>query len=198
MNIFMLSNNPKLCSRYHCDKHVVKMICESHQMLANAFTLDELQNAPKTKERWLLQTTYKKPKKKYTFPVEERMLKTKKYWYIPPQYRVHSYLHHPCSKWTLESIDNFIWLYQLSHYLLQEYTYRYNKIHFNYKFQNWIKYNLYLIKKRLPNRGITSSALAMPDEFKQSNDVRSYRQYYIHQKLNIAKWTRRKKPSWII
>lgn len=34
MNIFVLDLNPKICARYHCDKHVVKMIVESCQILS--------------------------------------------------------------------------------------------------------------------------------------------------------------------
>ena len=33
MNIFVLDINPKNCAKYHCDKHVVKMILESVQLL---------------------------------------------------------------------------------------------------------------------------------------------------------------------
>lgn len=33
MNIFFLSQNPTLCAQYHCDKHVVKMILETAQIL---------------------------------------------------------------------------------------------------------------------------------------------------------------------
>lgn len=36
MNIFILSKNPKKCAKYHCDKHVVKMILELGQMLCAA------------------------------------------------------------------------------------------------------------------------------------------------------------------
>lgn len=36
MNIFFLSRNPKIAARLHCDKHVVKMIIESAQMLYSA------------------------------------------------------------------------------------------------------------------------------------------------------------------
>ena len=34
MNIFVLSNSPVLSAQYQCDKHVVKMILESAQMLS--------------------------------------------------------------------------------------------------------------------------------------------------------------------
>lgn len=33
MNIFFLHRNPHLCARFHCDKHVIKMILESTQLL---------------------------------------------------------------------------------------------------------------------------------------------------------------------
>ena len=36
MNIFYLDDDPKLAAEYHCDKHVVKMILESAQMLSTA------------------------------------------------------------------------------------------------------------------------------------------------------------------
>jgi len=37
MNIFILDNNPKLAAQYHCDKHCVKMILESAQLLCAQF-----------------------------------------------------------------------------------------------------------------------------------------------------------------
>lgn len=37
MNIFHLHRDPKICAKYHCDKHVVKMILETAQMLSTAY-----------------------------------------------------------------------------------------------------------------------------------------------------------------
>ena len=37
MNIFHLHRAPKICAKYHCDKHVVKMILETGQMLSTAY-----------------------------------------------------------------------------------------------------------------------------------------------------------------
>ena len=36
MNIFYLDHDPRAAAKYHCDKHVVKMILESGQMLSTA------------------------------------------------------------------------------------------------------------------------------------------------------------------
>ena len=35
MNIFVLDQNIRKCAEYHCDKHVIKMILESAQMLSS-------------------------------------------------------------------------------------------------------------------------------------------------------------------
>jgi len=40
MNIFMLDQDPATAARYHCDKHVVKMILESAQLLSTAINLN--------------------------------------------------------------------------------------------------------------------------------------------------------------
>ena len=40
MNIFILDEDPETCARYHCDKHVVKMILESAQMLSTISRLN--------------------------------------------------------------------------------------------------------------------------------------------------------------
>jgi len=36
VNIFVLDRDPELAAKYHCDKHVVKMILESAQMMCAA------------------------------------------------------------------------------------------------------------------------------------------------------------------
>jgi len=33
MNIFYLDHNPKLCAQYHCNKHIVKLVIETCQIL---------------------------------------------------------------------------------------------------------------------------------------------------------------------
>ena len=37
MNIFFLDKNPTLAAEYQCDKHVVKMILETTQMVCTAY-----------------------------------------------------------------------------------------------------------------------------------------------------------------
>lgn len=43
MNIFILSLVTKLCAKYHCDKHVIKMLLETTQLLCSAhIVLDDI------------------------------------------------------------------------------------------------------------------------------------------------------------
>lgn len=39
MNIFVLDRDPEIAGSYHCDKHVLKMIIESAQLLSNSHNL---------------------------------------------------------------------------------------------------------------------------------------------------------------
>ena len=48
MNIFFLSLNPKQAAEYQIDRHVVKMITETSQILSNCYTLEQLKHAPQT------------------------------------------------------------------------------------------------------------------------------------------------------
>jgi hypothetical protein len=48
MNIFLLDSNIKKCAQYHCDKHVVKMILESAQILSTVLRLNGVDQGYKT------------------------------------------------------------------------------------------------------------------------------------------------------
>jgi hypothetical protein len=55
---------------------------------------------------------------------------------------------------------------------------------------------------RLPNNlkgvGLTFPALAMPEVYRGNNSVKSYRDYYRGEKRNIATWTKRPIPEWML
>ena len=51
MNIFATDHDPYIAARNLCDKHINKMIVESAQMLANAFTLDRLAEADRPRAK---------------------------------------------------------------------------------------------------------------------------------------------------
>lgn len=154
MNIFILDENPKTCAQYHCDKHVVKMIVETAQLLCSV--------------HWMVGSE--------------------------AQYKL-SHKNHPCSVWSRECIENYIWLCQLGLELCSEYSYRYGKTHKSQKIIEWCLSNLPNIKH---NGSITNFALAMPEQYKSPSTIQSYRDYYIYEKSGIATWKNREIPQWFM
>lgn len=45
MNIFVLDKDPQLAAQYHCDKHVVKMVLETAQIISTALKGNKIYNA---------------------------------------------------------------------------------------------------------------------------------------------------------
>lgn len=104
------------------------------------------------------------------------------------------YHHHPCTKWVGDSMSNYTWAYLHAKELCREYTFRYNKRHFC---ENGIDKMGVLDLVHFPDIAQTPYALAMPDEYKSSNAIDSYRRYYIMDKSRFAKWEKgREKPHW--
>ena len=61
MNIFYVDENPELAARYHGDKHVVKMVLETAQLLSTAHHVldgDENQFCQKASDRGLYRPSH--------------------------------------------------------------------------------------------------------------------------------------------
>lgn len=154
MNIFVLDKNPILAAQMQCDKHVVKMVLESAQMLSTVRTGLGL-DAP----------------------------------YKP------THKNHPCTKWVLQNKVHYFWLYEHFKALCSEYTDRYNKIH---KCSQYLE--LFNISNPTESQDYFESlgyALAMPEEYKTTCPVESYRAYYKGDKAYMAKWDKlNNTPKW--
>jgi hypothetical protein len=100
--------------------------------------------------------------------------------------------NNPICKWVRSSIDNYIWACYYGLSLTNEYSYRYGKIH---KCEYILKYCLDRTPK-LPKIGRTSFYLAMPENYRSSNPIESYRKYYRGDKQHLAKWKKREIPTW--
>jgi hypothetical protein len=151
MNIFVLDSDPVKAAEYQCDKHVVKMILETAQMLCTAIH--------ETGGNAHYKSTHR---------------------------------NHPCTIWARKSKGNFAWLKTHGLALCKEYNKRYGKVH---KSQAVIEECLDLT---IPDGCKTNFALAMPDYCKVDNVVDSYRNYYLKEKSNIAKWKLGNKPDWFL
>lgn len=104
--------------------------------------------------------------------------------------------NHPCSKWVRRSQDNYVWAVDHLKGLLSEYTNRYQKVR-PYQEKGYPEYFL----ENLPNSWefaeLTPFELAMPDEFKTTDPVVSYREYY-KSKGPINVWRHTSPPDWYL
>jgi hypothetical protein len=100
--------------------------------------------------------------------------------------------NHPCRIWTGTNRANFVWLCELTFYLGEEFTFRYGKKHKSVEVANFC----FKHKDVLPEGELTKFALAMPDEYKVSCSIESYRNYYKGAKKHLANWGPREKPYW--
>lgn len=100
--------------------------------------------------------------------------------------------NHGTTKWVRESASNYLWVYQLYLALCDEYEYRYGRRHESLDRAESLKYP----PKNIPRVGVTPPYLGMPEEFKTNGAVRSYRQFYLGDKIGFARWTRRRPPVW--
>jgi hypothetical protein len=105
------------------------------------------------------------------------------------------YHDHPCTRWTGDTRDNFMWACIHALALSEEYTHRYDKVHFCH---DGIK-QMAKMSWMIPIGSLTPFAQAMPDEFKNQDAVQAYRDYYnINKRESITcKWDKgRPEPSW--
>lgn len=179
MNIFYLDECPVKSAQMSCDKHVVKMILETAQLLCTAHRLldgdmyiGKTENTCRNVKRWKMKDQY----------FENTLYKA-------------SHINHPSAKWARESTENYTWLYKHFISLCNEYTYRYGKVHMTETKLGEILSNL---PKNIKSKGLTEIPQAMPDYCKIPGDsVQAYRKYYILEKTNMLNYTKRNKPFWL-
>ena len=152
MNIFILDLDQQQNAKYYCDKHIVKMITESNQLLCSVYYFTD---------------------------------------YIPNNIYKLFGKNHPCAKWVRESLSNWLWLRSMTLALCKEYTYRYGKIHKGEDVCNALEL------PHIKDIGLTPFVQVMPEQYRDDNIVKAYRQYYNGEKKNISKWTKRDVPDWI-
>lgn len=171
MNIFYLDKDPQLAARYQCNKHVIKMIVESAQLLSTAHrVLDGIEYLENKRKRYKL------------YDGREYIL-----------YKA-THINHPCTIWCRQSKENYFWLFDHFKFLMEEYTHRYGKFH---KCKDMMSF-LIVPPESLKNEDFTTPPACMPDEYKiSSNIVTNYREYYRNGKKHLLQWKIREKPEWI-
>lgn len=177
MNIFYVDADPREAAISLVDKHVVKMILESAQLLCTAHRV--LDGEQYTK----LSKTGRKMKSWKLKGKQDEVL-----------YHA-THVNHPSAIWVRESVANYVWLWNHLRCLCNEYTHRYGKYH---KIDlSGLLFELYTPPLNIPKTDSTPIPLAMPEEYKIGNPIESYREYYKKAKKDLHKWTKRNPPKWI-
>lgn len=160
------------------DKHVVKMILESAQLLSTAHRYidgDEYEGASKTgrkARRWRLNDG------------RELLLYSA------------THINHPSAVWCRQSVENYNWLVDHMYALMQEYTYRYSKTH--KVLSSGLAYALCSPPFNLKEWDMTPMPSCMDTQYIVGEDpIENYRNYYSQGKIELHKWTKRDKPFWI-
>ena len=175
MNIFALDYDPVLAAQYQADKHVVKMITESCQMLSTAHrVLDghpftHITDSGRSIKRW-----------HFTDNRNDHLYKA-------------SHVNHPCNIWVRECDGNYNWLFFHACELSRQYTLRYDKIH---ACDNMLRNHLNKVPDNIRLGRRTEFAQAMPPQYRDPDPVYAYRLFYIHDKSRFAKWKLGNVPSW--
>lgn len=172
MNIFFLHFHPQYLASLYCDQHVVKILLEICQMLYTAWYFsDEMDfvytNAPHKKNS------------------DERGYKK-------------AHTGHPMTMWVGSSKENYKYTTLIGMALAIEHNKRFGTVHSCTKHILWLHNNIPSNFKMMKNEkayychnvpsGITPIPLCMPDAYKCDNVLKSYRDYYIYEKLAFARW----------
>lgn len=176
MNIFYISVDPVECTKWMINRHVVSQTKETAQLLSTAHRiLDGTEYIGKSKTG-----------------------RNVKRWRLPDEREQHLYsathVSHPSAVWCRATNNNYIWLVDHFDALLNEYTYRYGKVHKCAALMPWVRNP----PSNIPVGNLTPVTPAMPDEYKVPGDsVASYRNYYRIAKARMHEWKNREAPEWI-
>jgi hypothetical protein len=184
MNVFFLDSNPKKAAEYHCDKHCVKMILESAQLLSSAHRVLD----GKKEENFLISKKTGKKRKYTTYVLENKEMNEN-------LYSVYG-INLPSTVWTRSWAENYKWVFQLFTELLNELYKRYGTVH---KSKMLLPYLSYL-PQNIWHR--ENGDISEPPKLvgKDNNDllsydvVTAYRESYKRKK--IVKTWKNGKPFW--
>lgn len=183
MNIFYISESPQQCAEWMVDRHVVKMILETAQLLSTAHrVLDGKMVVEKSYVNGSFPTRYRNVKRWRLNDDRENVLYSA------------THINHPSAIWCRVTNNNYNWLYCHFISLLNEYTYRYGKTH---KCAELLD-----VLKSPPNNiaigPFTPPTPAMDDKYiVPNNSLQSYINYYKSGKVHLHTWTKRNPPEWI-
>jgi hypothetical protein len=171
------------------DKHIVKMVLETSQLLSTAHRL--LDGEEYVENKYVPGS------------VPARYRKAKR-WRLPDDRETILYsathINHPSAVWCRRSNNNYTWLFCHFIGLLNEYTYRYGKTH---KCADPLFVDaLRRVPENIPVGPLLPVTPAMAEEYLviehgAPNSLLSYRNYYKQGKAHLHKYTKREMPEWM-
>ncbi len=205
MNIFAIHLSPVKSAQELHDKHVVKMILESAQMLANALG-DQYGNrlTPLLTKRFVT-------KNFHLIALSDRRLGLALFleqyfrgrvfgWdcFGRLHFSTRGYSSHPCTVWARSSYPNLCWLVVHGLALCHEYRKRYKK-------QHCLQREYLRLSKLIPDlyewKKVKSFARAMPSELKYSREISDTEAYQLYLKNHKSwykqGWKRSSMPEWL-
>lgn len=192
MNIFLLSDSTDydehivLQAHYHCDRHVVKMIAESTQMLVTALHRYDWGDVVESliNDHGLIGT----------FPCKRLS---------------NSQSQHPCAVWARNRFNNTYYLARLALELCHEHQARY-PLSPRHAYFDWLESLVDAMEARAETPEIK---YVLPEVFPvaisdrpelrstathHQDAVTHYRSYYYRTKRHFATWKRRRVPAWFL
>ena len=167
MNIFYLDRDPKIAAQMMCDKHVVKMILESAQMLSTAHrVLDGDEYADKV-------GLYKMAHKNHPSTIWVRQCYQQYKWLydhmvaLMEEYTYRYGKHHATERLKVPLSEYPKAIPVSGQWFLHDYE-----------------------------TAFTDPPQCMPEVCKGEDTVLAYQNYYIIEKSGFARWTKRETPTW--
>ena len=178
MNIFYVDSDPEVAARNMVDRHVVKMILETAQLLSTAHRVID-------GEEYVGQSQSGRKAKRWRLSGNSDAI----------MYAA-THINHPSAIWVRENSANYVWLYDHLLALGREYTYRYGRTHLTIdKLKDILKDEPQNIKQ---SNVMSKMPSCMDKQYIVSLDpITNYRNYYNYGKTDLLRWSNRTPPQWI-
>jgi len=178
MNIFYVDSNAEVAARNMVDRHVVKMILETAQLLSTAHRVID-------GEEYVGQSQSGRKAKRWRLSGNADAI----------MYAA-THINHPSAVWVRENSANYNWLYDHLLALGREYTYRYGRTHLTI---DKLKDILEDAPENITQSNVmTKMPSCMDKQYIVSLDpITNYRNYYNYGKTDLLRWSNRPPPQWI-
>ena len=178
MNIFYVDSDPEVAACNMVDRHVVKMILETAQLLSTAHRVID-------GEEYVGQSQSGRKAKRWRLSGNADAI----------MYAA-THINHPSAVWVRENSANYNWLYDHLLALGREYIYRYGRTHLTIdKLKDILKDSPQNIKQ---SNVMSKMPSCMDKQYIVSLDpIVNYRNYYNYGKTDLLRWSNRPPPQWI-